>query len=63
MVPLANASAKVCIGRPGRGGYVQEAGGVGGGTEVAVGVKLEVAGAGEEEEEEEGGKVACTVYW
>ena len=34
---------------------------MGGGTEVAVGVKLEVAGAGEEEEE--GGKVACTVYW
>ena len=58
MVPLANWSAKVCIGRPGRGGYVQEAGGVGGGTEVVVGVKLEVAGAGEE-----GGKVACTVSW
>ncbi|KAF8556704.1 ribosomal protein S5 domain 2-like protein [Imleria badia] len=58
VVPLANGSAKVCIGRPGRGGYVQEAGGVGGGTEVVVGVKLEVAGAGEEEE---GGKVACTV--
>lgn len=57
VVPLANGSAKVCIGRPGRGGYVQEAGGVGGGTEVVVGVKLEVAGAGE------GGKVACTVSW
>ena len=61
VVPLANGSAKVCIGRPGRGGYVQEAGGVSGGTEVVVGVKLEVAGAGEEDEE--GGKVACTVSW
>ncbi|KAN0088675.1 Ribosomal protein S5 domain 2-type fold [Tylopilus felleus] len=58
VVPLANGSAKVCIGRPGRSGYVQEAGGVGGGTEVVVGVKLEVAGIGEEEE---GGKIACTV--
>ena len=60
VVPLANGSAKVCIGCPGRGGHVQEAGGVGGGTEVVVGVKLEVAGAGEGEE---GGKVACTVSW
>ena len=60
VVPLANGSAKVCIGRPGRSGYVQEAGGVGGGTEVVVGVKLEVAGIGEEEE---GGKIACTVSW
>ena len=60
VVPLANGSAKVCIGRPGRGGYVQEAGGVGGGTEVVVGVKLEVAGVGDDEE---GGKVACTVSW
>jgi exosome complex component RRP42 len=60
VVPLANGSAKVCIGRPGRVGYVQEAGGVGGGTEVVVGVKLEVAGAGEEEE---GSQVACTVSW
>jgi len=58
VIPLANGSAKVCIGRPGRGGYVQEAGGVGGGTEVVVGVKLEVAGAGEEDD---GGKIACTV--
>ncbi|KAH0835685.1 ribosomal protein S5 domain 2-type protein [Lanmaoa asiatica] len=57
VVPLANGSAKVCIGRPGRSGHVQEAGGVGGGTEVVVGVKLEVAGAGEEE----GEKLACTV--
>lgn len=60
VVPLANGSAKVCIGRPGQGGYVQEAGGVGGGTEVVVGVKLEVAGVGEEDE---GGKVVCTVSW
>ncbi|KAG8215822.1 ribosomal protein S5 domain 2-type protein [Butyriboletus roseoflavus] len=58
VVPLANGSAKVCIGRPGRSGYVQEAGGVGGGTEVVVGVKLEVAGAGEEGG---GGTVTCTV--
>ncbi|KAF8130595.1 ribosomal protein S5 domain 2-type protein [Boletus edulis] len=58
VVPLANGSAKVCIGRPGRGGYVQEAGGVGGGTEVVAGVKLEVAGVGDGEG---GGKVACTV--
>ncbi|KAI9570057.1 ribosomal protein S5 domain 2-like protein [Boletus coccyginus] len=60
VVPLANGSAKVCVGRPGRGGYVQEAGGVGGGTEVVVGVKLEVAGA-EDEGEGGGGKIACTV--
>jgi len=60
VVPLANGSAKVCIGRPGRGGYVHEAGGVGGGTEVVVGVKLEVAGA---EEDEGGGKISCTVSW
>lgn len=60
VIPLANGSAKVSIGRPGLAGYVQEAGGVGGGTVVVVGVKLEVAGAGDEEE---GGKVACTVSW
>lgn len=61
VVPLANGSAKVCIGRRGRGGYVQEAGGAGGGTEVVVGVKLEVAGTSKEEDE--GGKIACTVSW
>ena len=62
VVPLANGSAKVCIGRPGRGGYVQEAGGAGGGTEVVVGVKLEVAGT-DEQGDSEGGKIACTVSW
>ncbi|KAG9315145.1 ribosomal protein S5 domain 2-like protein [Chiua virens] len=60
VIPLANGSAKVCIGCPGRGGDVQDAGGVGGGTEVVVGVKLEVAGVGEQEEGV-GGRIACTV--
>ena len=34
--PLANRRARVCIGSPGRAGYAQEAGGVGGGTEVVL---------------------------
>jgi len=56
VVPLANGSAEVCIGHPGQGGYVHEAGGVGSGTDVVVGVKLEAAGA---EDEEEGGRKTC----
>ena len=60
IIPLANGSAKLCIGRPGRGGHVREAGGVAGGTEVAVGVKLEVASVGQDDD---GGKIACSVSW
>ncbi|KIK87385.1 hypothetical protein PAXRUDRAFT_831849 [Paxillus rubicundulus Ve08.2h10] len=58
VAPLANGSARVCIGRSGRGGDTEEAGGTGGGTEVVVGVKLEVDAVGNDED---GGKVVCTV--
>ncbi|KAF9236783.1 ribosomal protein S5 domain 2-type protein [Melanogaster broomeanus] len=58
VAPLANGSGRVCIGRSGRGGDTEEAGGAGGGTEVVVGVKLEVDDVGEEDD---GGKVVCTV--
>ncbi|KAF8840269.1 ribosomal protein S5 domain 2-like protein [Paxillus ammoniavirescens] len=58
VAPLANGSARVCIGRSGRGGDTEEAGGTGGGTEVVVGVKLEVSAVGDDED---GGKVVCTV--
>jgi exosome complex component RRP42 len=60
VAPLANGSARVCIGRSGRGGDTEEAGGTGGGTEVVVGVKLEVDAVGDDED---GGKVVCTVSW
>ncbi|KIJ67304.1 hypothetical protein HYDPIDRAFT_173892 [Hydnomerulius pinastri MD-312] len=61
VAPLANGSARVCIGRSnggGGGGNAEDAGGAGGGTEVIAAVKLEVDGAGAEDE---GGKVVCTV--
>ncbi|KAH7888151.1 ribosomal protein S5 domain 2-like protein [Phlebopus sp. FC_14] len=60
VAPLANGSAKVCIGRSGsnRGGDTEGASGAAGSTEVVAAVKLEVDGVGEQEE---GGKVVCTV--
>ncbi|KAF9220578.1 ribosomal protein S5 domain 2-like protein [Gyrodon lividus] len=58
VAPLANGSARVCTGRSGRAGDAEEAGGAGGGTEVVVGVKLEVDAVGEEED---GGKLVCAV--
>ena len=58
VVPLANGSAKICIGRPGRGHRARPGGrrrrrrdGSG---------HLELAAV---REEEEGGKVVCTVSW
>ena len=60
VAPLANGSARVCIGRS-LGGA--DTGGAGGGTEVVTATKLEVENVGGVDGGVDGGRVVCSVSW